>query len=269
MNMGGVVGTAVQANPFGSIYLARAHSAYAAWRDDRLVRVLDPERELATSAVLAHEDFRALVSDPFFPCLGAKAAVNSGCYRFGFYPEMNTAAATAALAHDLWAFAQEHPTFDSDYSTFAAGFAGCAVADEREWEESLWTQLQSLHELDWRHYDWDPSVSSDPDDPGFSFSFGGQSFFVVGLHPASSRRARRFAHPALIFNPHAQFERLRERGQFERMRQAIRERDYTLQGSLNPNLSDFGERSEARQYSGRAVESDWRCPFRAGLGSAK
>jgi uncharacterized protein len=28
-------------------------------------------------------------------------------------------------------------------------------------------------------------------------------------------------------------------------------------------LSDFGERSEARQYSGRAVEENWRAPFQA------
>jgi len=34
-----------------------------------------------------------------------------------------------------------------------------------------------------------------------------------------------------------------------------------VQGSLNPNLADFGERSEARQYSGREVEEHWRCPF--------
>jgi FPC/CPF motif-containing protein YcgG len=41
----------------------------------------------------------------------------------------------------------------------------------------------------------------------------------------------------------------------------VREREIALQGSLNPNLADFGERSEARQYSGRAVEDQWRCPF--------
>ena len=37
-----------------------------------------------------------------------------------------------------------------------------------------------------------------------------------------------------------------------------------LQGSINPMLSDFGEATEARQYSGRAVEDDWRAPFAAG-----
>ena len=60
-----------------------------------------------------------------------------------------------------------------------------------------------------------------------------------------------------------QFERLREQNQFERLRETVRARDYKLQGSLNPNLSNFGESSEARQYSGRAVEEGWRCPFSA------
>ncbi len=218
-----------------------------------------------TSVVLAHDDFREFVLGADFPCIGAKAAVNSNCYRFGLYPEMNTPAATAAPAHDLWEFARETPSFETDYATFAAAFAGGGGDSERDWEEALWAQLRGLHELDRRHHSWDPAVSSDPDDPHFSFSFAGQSFFVVGLHPASSRQSRRFTGPALVFNPHAQFERLRARGTFKRMRHIIRERDYALQGSLNPNLSDHGEQSEARQYSGRAAGPGWKCPFRARL----
>jgi hypothetical protein len=45
------------------------------------------------------------------------------------------------------------------------------------------------------------------------------------------------------------------------MQEAIRQRDIALQGSINPVLARFGEASEARQYSGRAVESNWKCPF--------
>jgi hypothetical protein len=81
------------------------------------------------------------------------------------------------------------------------------------------------------------------------------------MHPHSSREARRFGWPAMVFNPHEQFERLRADGKWKRMQQTIRERDVQLQGSINPMLSDFGEATEARQYSGRAVEEDWRAPF--------
>ena len=65
-----------------------------------------------------------------------------------------------------------------------------------------------------------------------------------------------------MFNLHDQFERLREEGLYERMRERILTRDVALAGSINPMLSRFGEESEARQYSGREVDDDWKCPFR-------
>jgi FPC/CPF motif-containing protein YcgG len=36
-----------------------------------------------------------------------------------------------------------------------------------------------------------------------------------------------------------------------------------FQGSINPMLKNFGEGSEASQYSGRAVSDTWACPFHA------
>ena len=64
-----------------------------------------------------------------------------------------------------------------------------------------------------------------------------------------------------MFNLHAQFERMRDDGRYQRMRDTIRRRDTDLQGYLNPMVSDHGETSEARQYAGRAVPADWTPPF--------
>lgn len=256
----------VKPNPFGANKL---YSTYATWQDGELVYPFEPERRPAPLAGLVHHRFRTHILSQEFPCVGGKAAINTNAYRFSLYPAMNTRAATAGLAHDLWEYAQERPTLETEYATFIASFAAPVVSDEREWEQLLWAQLQSLHELDRPHHAWDSTVSSDPESPDFSFSFAGTAFFIVGLHPASSRLARRFAWPTLVFNAHTQFERLREQHQFERMREMIRTRDYKLQGSLNPNLSNHGELSEARQYSGRAVEGDWKCPFRALAGEMK
>ena len=119
--------------------------------------------------------------------------------------------------------------------------------------------LQRLHEAD--DEPWAPEVSADPEDPHFAFSAGGTPFFIVGLHPQASREARRMPLPILVFNLHEQFEALREQGGFDRMRDAIRRRDEDLQGSVNPMVSDHGESSEARQYSGRKLEEDWEAPF--------
>ena len=41
------------------------------------------------------------------------------------------------------------------------------------------------------------------------------------------------------------------------------ERDVEVSGAPNPMLARHGAVSEARQYSGRAVGSDWSCPFAA------
>ena len=79
------------------------------------------------------------------------------------------------------------------------------------------------------------------------------------LHPDGE--ARRFPWPLLVFNPHAQFLRLKEAGQWDRMQEVIRTRELSLQGSLNPNLAEHGSVTEARQYSGRPVEPDWQPPF--------
>lgn len=263
------INQAGKANPFAADALASANSSYSGWRHGKLIHPLKPERFPAEPAASVHQSFRDHVLNSDFPCVGAKAAINGNTYRFGFYEEMNAPATSAGMAYDLWEYVRELSSFETNYATFVACFATPTARDEREWESMAWSQLQNLHDLDRPHHKWDPAVSSDPENPGFSFSFAETAFFVVGLHPASSREARRFSRPTLVFNAHSQFERLRERNQFERMREVIRARDYNLQGSINPNLSDFGERSEALQYSGRAVDESWRCPFNVGRGEAE
>jgi FPC/CPF motif-containing protein YcgG len=47
------------------------------------------------------------------------------------------------------------------------------------------------------------------------------------------------------------------------LRAAITERDIAYSGSRNPMLKRHGEDSEARQYSGRMVGKEWKCPFSA------
>ena len=111
----------------------------------------------------------------------------------------------------------------------------------------------------------DDRVAHDPGHPEFSISFGGEAFFIIGLHPQASRPARRFERPTMIFNLHDQFEKLREEGQYDRLRASILDRDVKIAGDINPMLAQHGEVSAARQYSGRAVGAEWKCPYaRAG-----
>ncbi|GAC1516271.1 MAG: guanitoxin biosynthesis heme-dependent pre-guanitoxin N-hydroxylase GntA [Gemmatimonadaceae bacterium] len=208
-----------------------------------------------------HADFRAFVANPRFSCLAAKGVVHADAYRLGVYGSLGSRRSTRALVADMAGWLDTLESTQHRLRAFIGVFPAHIPRTEDEFEQRLWAQLQHLHGEDTRSGSWDPSVSDDPESADFAFSFGGRALFVIGLHPYSSRVARRFTLPALVFNPHAQFERLRADGRFETLRAAVREREIALQGSLNPNLADFGERSEARQYSGRAAESDWRCPF--------
>jgi FPC/CPF motif-containing protein YcgG len=222
-----------------------------------------PEGVRDSFAAQAEAAFRQFVLRPEFPCLGAKAAFNSSAYTLRVYGELGSCIATNELSANLYDFTQSEVRAASDYATFVAIFEQPQETDEFQFETLLWQQLHALHQHDAIHFNWDPNVRSDPADPHFSFSFGGQALYVIGLHANSSREARRFPWPALVFNPHEQFERLRADGKWQRMQATIRMRDLELQGSSNPMLSDFGEQSEARQYSGRAVEENWRSPFKA------
>ena len=216
------------------------------------------------------KQFACFVADAAFPCVGARAAFNSGSYITRVYEELAHPLCSERVALDLQDFQGSEMRRTREFATFVAIFRKPRDTSESEFERLLWSQLRQLHEIDARHHVWDPSVSPDPSDSHFSFSIAGQAIYVVGMHANSSRLARRFPYPALIFNPHEQFERLRREGKWTQIKQVIRTRDIALQGSANPMLNEFGETSEARQYSGRAVEADWLPPLPPeGLASGK
>jgi uncharacterized protein len=248
------------ANPFDS-ELALRHSRYFGTVNGRPVLLSDPEQppDLFASAVIGA--FRGFVLNPQFVCVAAKSAVHHETYRLGIYDRLASPEATAGLSRDLYEFLRETEPIESEFTTFVATFREPTDRDEAAFEELLWRQLQMLHDRDAPLHDWDPAVSSNPDDSHFSFSFARHAFFIVGLHPCSTRLARQFPWPTLVFNPHAQFERLRETGMWEKMKEVVRHRDEALQGDVNPVLTDFGEETEAKQYSGRLVEPDWHPPF--------
>jgi FPC/CPF motif-containing protein YcgG len=200
------------------------------------------------------------ISNPAFPCLGAKGALRQGGCLLQLYGALGSGTEVTRLAHDLAAFC-DSVDGNPGLTAFAAAFPDAPPTTEIDFETAMWRELQALHEHDRFADEWAPDSSDDPSSDDFAFSFARRSFFIIGLHPASSRIARRFQMPVLVFNPRSQFDQLRADGRFEPLKTAIRRRDMELQGNTNPSLADFGERSEARQYSGRQTEAEWSCPF--------
>ncbi|WP_017732959.1 guanitoxin biosynthesis heme-dependent pre-guanitoxin N-hydroxylase GntA [Nafulsella turpanensis] len=245
-------------NPFNST-AAKVHSNYI---NPHLSSLGSPQRSVSIQeSQKVESQLRNFILDRNFPCLAAKASFNTNSYRVGVYRTLGGKNSSLGLSHDLLHFIQEQERLESDYTSFLAAFLSPIPDSEKEFEQLLWNQLQELHRQSSRYFEWDSSVSQHPDDPEFSFSFGGTAFYVVGMHPSSSRKARSFPYPLLVFNPHRQFEELKQNGTYSTMKAKIRERDQQLQGSLNPMLQDFGEGSEAKQYSGRNVAEGWKCPF--------
>lgn len=178
---------------------------------------------------------------------------------FHEYNNFGSRETARAILKDLKKYIAHYDFESNDFETFLVAFKGKQNYSEKEFEQKLWEQLQHLHELD--DAAWDKEVDPDPESKNFSFSLGGRAFYIVGMHPNSSRKARQAPYPAIAFNLHWQFEKLREMGTYYTVRDKIRERDTELQGNINPMLEDFGENSEARQYSGRKVGEEWKCPF--------
>ena len=220
-----------------------------------------PEKSVHSEyAADAEHSFIEFVDAADFPCVGAKSALHRQRMRFGHYTSMGDEEAARRLCTDLEAFSSEFARDSIEPVSFVALFAGEQL-DEAQFESRLWRHLQQMHDADCQRFDWDDSVSADPHDKNFSLSIGGRAFFVVGLHPNASRLSRRMAFPCLVFNFHDQFERLKDQGKYAGLQRTIRDRDVRLQGTPNPVLARFGDESEARQYSGRLVGREWRCPF--------
>lgn len=208
------------------------------------------------------EELERWITDRGFPCVGAKSALARGNLKVVSALDITSAWNDVAIHDALLHWAWEYRDDPEGLRSLAVVFEGPLDLTEEQFEQHLWQRIQSLADKDhWRGQPYDASVSADPSSPHFSLSFGGQAYFVVGLHPHASRPARSFGRPTMVFNLHDQFERLRAEGQYERMREKILARDEKLAGDINPMLARHGEASEALQYSGREVSADWVPPF--------
>ncbi|MDM8009821.1 MAG: guanitoxin biosynthesis heme-dependent pre-guanitoxin N-hydroxylase GntA [Parasphingorhabdus sp.] len=230
-------------------------------------KLLDPD-DRARNRDEREAAIAAMISQPQFPCVGAKSALARDNLKVIAGHRLDSNWDDLEIHRELLEWAREYRDSTEGLRSLAVIFDGPLNLSETEFENLLWARIQSLADKDaWLGQDYDSRVSSDPGDPHFSLSFGGEAFFVIGLHPNASRPARRFAFPMLVFNLHDQFERLREQGNYEKMRDTILARDVKLAGDINPMLAKYGQASEARQYSGRQVGEDWQCPFQDRRGS--
>ncbi|WP_370890583.1 guanitoxin biosynthesis heme-dependent pre-guanitoxin N-hydroxylase GntA [Janibacter sp. GXQ6167] len=208
---------------------------------------------------------RTMVDHPDYPCLGARSVFrreSADVIVLDDLGDTSDGGSLDLLGEKLQAFGTrsvDAGTSMGDLVSLIAVFREPVTRSEEQFETLLWAALRRLHRFD--EQPWAPEVSADPSSAHFSFSYHQTAYFIVGLHPAASRIGRRTPLPTLVFNLHAQFEQLRSDARFTRIRETIRRRDEALNGSVNPMVDDYGDSSEARQYSGRAVPPTWLAPF--------
>jgi FPC/CPF motif-containing protein YcgG len=215
--------------------------------------------EIESKAIIS--EYLFFLENKTFPCIGANAALARHHIKCMVAGHMACQKDDLAILQFLYDFVEEYRNSNEAFHSAAVIFREPGILDEEIFDELLWKRLQALRELDERNYDYDKRVNADPLSANFSYSLKEEAFFLIGLHPASSRPARKFKYPTLTFNPHAQFEKLRESKSYDMIKEIVRKRDIAFSGSVNPMLEDFGKSSEVYQYSGRNYDDGWQCPL--------
>lgn len=205
------------------------------------------------------QNFRDFIVTQKHPCIMANTVFKMENYHLKVYDNLTSSKNIQSILSDIENYIEKYDFESNTFETLIMCFKDNFFETETEFESALWTFLQKLHNND--DESWDPNVSDDPNNPNFSFSIKGKAFYIVGMHPQSSRLARQAPYCTVVFNLHWQFEKLREMGAYQAVKNRIRLRDKKLQGTINPVLRDFGNDSETRQYSGRNVGAEWECPF--------
>lgn len=205
------------------------------------------------------QEYRDFVIKENHPCIMANAVFNMDNFHLKIYEDMVSDEVVELMLKDVEDYLTQYDFDSNEFESLLLCFPYNHFDSEIKFETALWGLLQKLYDGD--NHQWDKKVSDDTEDSNFSFSIKGRAFYIIGMHPESSRLARRSPYPTLVLNLHWQFEKLREMGAYQTVKKRIRRRDRKFQGSINPVLRDFGTDSEAKQYSGRAVEEQWQCPF--------
>jgi len=224
-----------------------------------LKKILLSQKKLKNMNINIKKEYEDWILEEDHPCVMAQTVFSQNAVKIKQYSNFNSEATTNQLIKDIENYIEEYDFETNEFQSLIAIFPDLNIKNEEEFETILWQQLVSIAKYDSKP--WDPSVSPDPKDANFSFSIAGHAFYIVGMHPRSSRKARKSPYPSITFNLHDQFEKLREMGAYEKVRDKIRERYIELQGMMNPMLEDFGESSEAKQYSGKESGDNWVCPF--------
>jgi FPC/CPF motif-containing protein YcgG len=213
-----------------------------------LLRVAEVERaELSPWAAAAYAEIRDKVLDEAFPCTFGTVAQRRGEILYAFIEPADLRAALIAYTDFLRPL---EPVVAS--LTPLAVVMPPAGFSEREYFAYGWSLLQRLHDDD--PYPWPDRIPKDPDDPKWSYCFGGLPLFVNFKTPAhTKRKSRRTEHSfMLLFQSRDGFDVVAgDSAQGRRARDLIRRKLAAYDAvSVYPELAHYATAAnrEWRQY---------------------
>lgn len=207
------------------------------------------------------QKFREFLEKEDFPCVAAKDALHKNNLQILEAMHIGCPADDRKILDFIYQFTHTYRSSEKGFHSAAVVFTAPSDVDENTFDSMLFARLAALRKLDAEKFKHDPRVSDDPNSPDYSFSLMEEAFFIIAMHPKSSRPARNFSHAVMVFNPHAQFEKMKRTEQYNKMKKIVRKRDVELAGSVNPMLNDFGSGSEVYQYSGKVYNETAKCPM--------
>jgi FPC/CPF motif-containing protein YcgG len=235
------------------------------------VETLRGQHALSPWADMAYGELVAKVEDPAFPCTFGTVAVRKGDLLAAFVEAQDPAGLRQGL-HQCFVEYTDHmraldPVAASLHPLAIFLPPPTNVRTIAEYFEFGWSLLQWLHEHD--PAPWPERVPRDPDDPAWSYCFGGIPLFVNFKTPAHHvRRSRRMAGAYLLLvQTRDGFDVVAgDTPQGRRARALIRQKLSAYDPMPPyPELAHFGTTSnrEWKQYfvpdDNRAVAE--RCPF--------
>lgn len=215
--------------------------------------------DIKTQAII--DEYHGMLANRVYPCVGAKAALAKEQIHCFVADNISLPTDDKRIIEFLYDFVAVYRKANSMYHSASVIFRNPQGMTEDLFDKYLWERLQALHELDAVNYNYDKRVKADPASPEFSFSIKEEAFFIIGMNSNSSRLSRRFRYPALVFNPHHQFQQLRAMDKYNSLKEVVRKRETLYSGSINPVLDDYGNSSEVYQYSGKQYDDTWTCPL--------
>jgi FPC/CPF motif-containing protein YcgG len=200
-------------------------------------------------------------NDTPFPCFFGAESVANGDPLYTAVPSMTDKDALLDLGRTVLAYLDTYRDHSDRASLVTFFRPPAAPLSEAEYHRSLWHILQFLHVHDPKP--WPTDIPTDPDDPYWEFSFGGEPMFPTCRAPFYDDRTSRYCPVGLeiTFQPRALFETLGVTGDTDagqHAREVIQDRLEDYDGVCpHADLGDWGVDGDREwvQYMLSAEES--------------